>query len=252
IGIAKSTAGATLSKEADGAILASGKLAKDKYTLIAATDLAGITGIRLEALADPRLPRGGQGRAPNGNQVLNELRLSVAPLGDPTKTSPVTLQNAQADFNQPGWDVSGAIDGDLATGWALAEQSGKNHVAVFECKDNAGTPGGSLLIFTLDQHFGDGKHELGKFRLSVTTSTRPIRLAALPENITKLLAIPADKRSDAQKSELASYYRSQDAEFARLSQAVAQHSNYRANARLLGAQDLVWALINSPAFLFNR
>ncbi|HEY2147135.1 MAG TPA: DUF1549 and DUF1553 domain-containing protein, partial [Pirellulales bacterium] len=171
IGIANSTAGATLSKEADGAIIASGKLAKDKYTLIAATDLAGITGVRLEALADPRLPRGGPGRAPNGNQVLNELRLAVAPLGDPTKTSPVTLQNAQADYNQPGWDVSGAIDSDLATGWALAEQSGKNHVAVFETKENVGAAGGCLLFFTLDQQFGDGKHELGKFRLSVTTST---------------------------------------------------------------------------------
>ncbi|HKD37067.1 MAG TPA: DUF1549 and DUF1553 domain-containing protein [Pirellulales bacterium] len=252
VGIAKSTSGATLSKEADGAILASGKLAKDKYTVIAATDLAGITGIRLEALADPRLPKGGPGRAPNGNQVLNELRLSVAPLSDPTKAALVTLQNAQADYNQPGWDVSGAIDGDLATGWALAEQNGKNHVAVFECKENAGAKGGSLLIFTLDQQFGDGKHELGKFRLSVTTSKRPIRLAALPENIAKVIEIPADKRTEAQKSELASYYRSQDAELTRLTQAMAQHSNDRANARLLGAQDLVWALINSPAFLFNR
>ena len=252
IGIAKSAAGATLSSEGDRAILTSGKVAKDKYTLVAATDLAGITGIRLEALTDPRLPQGGPGRAPNGNQVLSELRLSVAPTNDPAKVQPVGLQNALADYNQPGWDVSGAIDGDLATGWALAGETGKNHVAVFECKSDVGASGGSLLFFTLDQQFGDGKHELGKFRLSVTASKRPIRLAALPENIAKLLAIPADKRSDQQKSELAAYYRSLDAEFARLNQAVAQHANDRANARLLGAQDLAWALINSPAFLFNR
>ena len=74
----------------------------------------------------------------------------------------------------------------------------------------------------------------------------------MPENIAKLLATPADKRSEQQKSELTSYYRSLDAEFARLNQAVAKHANDRANARLLGAQDLAWALINSPAFLFNR
>jgi Protein of unknown function (DUF1553)/Protein of unknown function (DUF1549) len=253
IAIAKSSAGATLTKEADGAILASGKLSKDKYTLVAATDLVGITGVRLEALTDPRLPHGGPGRAPgNGNQVLSELRLTIAPLGDPAKAKPVALQNAQADYNQPGWHVSGAIDGDPATGWALAPQTGTNHVAVFECKDEVGAAGGSLLIFTLDQQFGDGQHELGKFRLAVTTSKRPIRLAALPANIAALLAIPADKRTDAQKSELAAYYRSIDAELARLSQAVAQHTNDRANARLMGAQDLVWALINSPAFLFNR
>jgi hypothetical protein len=253
IAIAKSSAGATLSKEADGTIFASGKLAKDKYTLVAATDLAGITGVRLEALADPRLPAGGPGRAPgNGNQVLSELRLNVAPIGDPANAKPVALQNAQADFNQPGWHVSGAIDGDPATGWALAEQTGKNHVAVFECKENIGAAGGSLLIFTLDQQFGDGQHELGKFRLSVTTSKRPISLEGLPANIAALIAIPTDKRSDAQKSELAAHYRSLDAELARLSQAVAQHANDRTNARLMGTQDLVWALINSPAFLFNR
>jgi len=252
IAIAKSSAGATLSKEADGAIIASGKLAKDKYTLVAATDLSGITGLRLEALADPRLPSDGPGRAPNGNQVLSELRLAVAPTSDPAKSLPVTLQNAHADYSQPGWDVSGAIDGEPATGWGLAQQTGKNHVAVFESKENIGAAGGSLLIFTLDQQFGDGQHELGKFRLSVTTSTRPIRLAALPENVAKLIAIPPDKRADAQKSELAAYYRSLDTELARLSQAVAQHANDRANARLMGTQDLVWALINSPAFLFNR
>ncbi len=252
ISIAKSAAGAMLNIEGDRSVLASGKLAKDKYTLVAVADVAGITGIRLEALTDPRLPQGGPGRAPNGNQVLSELKLSIAPTSDPTNAKPVALQNAQADYNQPGWDVSGAIDGEPATGWALADQLGKNHVAVFECKENVGAAGGSLLFFTLDQQFGDGRHELGKFRLSVTTSKRPIRLATLPENIAKLISIPAEKRSDAQKSELGAYYRSLDHEFARLTQAVAQHANDRANARLLGAQDLAWALINSPAFLFNR
>ena len=48
------------------------------------------------------------------------------------------------------------------------------------------------------------------------------------------------------------HYRSLDPELTRLTLAVAQHSNDRVNARLLGAQDLVSALINSPAFLFNH
>ncbi|HEV2968479.1 MAG TPA: DUF1553 domain-containing protein, partial [Pirellulales bacterium] len=253
IGIAKSAAGATLSQEADLSVFASGKLAKDTYTLVAATELVGITAIRLEALTDPRLPHNGPGRAPgNGNQVLSELRLTMAPNNDPAKAKPVTLQNAQADYNQPGWHVSGAIDGNLATGWALDGQTSKNHVAVFECKEDIGAAGGSLLIFTLDQQFGDGQHELGKFRLLVTTSKRPIGLAPLPENVAKILAVPAENRGEEQKSDVAAYYRSIDGELARLTQAVAQHSNDRANSRLLGAQDLAWALINSPAFLFNR
>ena len=56
----------------------------------------------------------------------------------------------------------------------------------------------------------------------------------------------------AEQTELMQHYRSLDPELTRLTLAVAQHSNDRANARLLGAQDLVWALINSPAFLFNH
>lgn len=250
---AKSAAGAELNREADEAILASGKLAKDVYTIETTTDLSVITGIRLEALTDPRLPHGGPGRSPtNGNQVLTELRVTIAPKNDPTKTQPVALQNARADYSQPSWDVSGAIDGNPGSGWALDGQEGRNHFAIFECKQPAGAPGGSVLTFTFDQQFPDGTHELGKFRLSATTAKQPIGMAPAPANIAAILAIPADKRTDAQKTELASYFRSQDAEYARLTQAVAQHANDRANARLMGAQDLVWALLNSPAFLFNR
>jgi hypothetical protein len=159
---AKSSAGATLAKEADNTVFASGTLNKDLYTVVAKTDMAGITAIRLEALADPRLPHGGPGRAPeNGNQVLSELKVTIAPKDDPGKSQPVALQSAQADYNQPGWHVSGAIDGDPATGWALHGETGKNHVAIVECKDDAGAAGGSLLTFTFDQQFGDSHHAMG-------------------------------------------------------------------------------------------
>jgi hypothetical protein len=40
---------------------------------------------------------------------------------------------------------------------------------------------------------------------------------------------------------------SQDAEWARLTQALAEHQQ-PTDKRLLGAQDLAWALINSPAY----
>jgi len=38
---------------------------------------------------------------------------------------------------------------------------------------------------------------------------------------------------------------------ARLTRAVANRPQ-PGNSRLLGAQDLAWALMNTPAFLFNR
>ena len=241
----------TLAKEAGNVVFASGKLTKDTYTVTFSTDLVGINGIRLEALSDPRLPMKGPGRAPNGNQVLNELHVAVAPKKDSAKSQPVKLENAVADYSQNGWHVSGAIDGDLGTGWAIDNQQGRDHFAVFECHEAVGAAGGSIITVTLDQQYPDGNHELGKFRLSVTTAKHPSRQENLPGNIAAILKFPSDKRTAAQKTELAAYYRSLDPDVNRLLQAVAQHANDRANARQLGAQDLVWALLNSPAFLFN-
>jgi hypothetical protein len=43
-----------------------------------------------------------------------------------------------------------------------------------------------------------------------------------------------------------------DPQLARLERAVQLSGDQLQNARLTTAQDLTWALINSPAFLFNR
>jgi hypothetical protein len=67
--------GATLTEQPDMSILASGfNPATDTYTVTTSTTLTGITGIRLEVLADPSLPFNGPGRRPdNGNFVLTEM-----------------------------------------------------------------------------------------------------------------------------------------------------------------------------------
>ena len=253
-----------------------------------------MTGVRLEALADERFPMKGPGRSGSGNFVLTEFRVDWAPEGDPGKTSAVALQNAQADFSQGGYDVATAIDGKKAptdNGWAVHPQTGQNHTAVFETKDNAGS-GPGLFTVWLDQEFQDNQHTLGRFRISVTTAPRPVTLQGLPQNITDLLAVAADQRTDAQKAELLKFYRSQDSELKSREQALAaakqprpvdpklqqlrdtlaeaskpvpidpKLAQLRADAalstkqleqsRLTFVQDLAWALINSPAFLFNR
>ena len=70
--------GATLKVLDDNSVLASGKLPQQEtYTLVADTDSVGITGIRLEALADASLPAHGPGRANNGNFVLSEVTLKA-------------------------------------------------------------------------------------------------------------------------------------------------------------------------------
>ena len=119
-----------------------------------------------------------------------------------------------------------------------------------------------------------------------------MRLDGLPKNITDILAIAAPQRTDKQRGDLLNYYRGLDAEVKKLQAAVAAAKQPRPvdpklaelrtrvavaeqplpvdprlgrlrsdveiskkqleNARLIAAQDLTWALINNPAFLFNH
>ena len=64
--------------------------------------------------------------------------------------------------------------------------------------------------------------------------------------------MPADQRTAEQQGRLAEYYRTQDSDLEQRRQALAEHEKQKAQSRLKGAQDLAWALINTPAFLFNR
>jgi len=67
-----------------------------------------------------------------------------------------------------------------------------------------------------------------------------------------ILAVAADKRTPEQQAALSAHYRSLDADMIRLSAIVGQAKTAHEQYRLQGAQDLTWALLNSPAFLFNR
>ena len=287
-----STNNAKFEKQKDNSIFVTGPNGKGTYKIVAKTEIDNVTGVRLELLTDSRLPKKGPGRAQNGNFVLTEFRVEWAPANEPNKKKPVALQNAQADYSQTGYDVKTAIDGKKAptnNGWASAPKNGQNRTAVFETKTDVG-PG--VLTFLFDHEFSDGKHSIGRFRLSVTRAPRPVRLDGLPKNIADILAVALDKRNEKQKTDLLNYYRTIDSELKKLQAAVAEAkkprpeepklkqlrglvtvasrplpvdiklSQLRAdvetskkqleNFRLTAAQDLTWALINNPAFLFNH
>ncbi|MCI0461416.1 MAG: DUF1549 and DUF1553 domain-containing protein [Gemmataceae bacterium] len=248
----KSAIGATLTKQPDGSVLASGKNGgPETYTITAKTDLVGITGIRLEVLSDPKLPAKGPGRASNGNLVLNDFKVTATPTDDEKKVKPVPLRNAKATFSQEGFGIQQAIDPNPNTGWALAPQLGKSHTAVFETKARVGFKEGTTLTFTMLQQHPDKVHTVGKFRLAVTTMNPPIPLGAgVPEAIVKILNTPAEKRTDPEKASLTAYFRTTDQELIRLQRAVSDFV-IPADARTLAAQDIAWALLNSEAFLFN-
>jgi hypothetical protein len=79
-------AGTTLELLEDGSILASGaEPAKETYTLEFESDLAGITGVRIEALAHDSLPGNGPGLLNEGNFVLSGLSLQAGTAGEQTR-----------------------------------------------------------------------------------------------------------------------------------------------------------------------
>ena len=74
----KSEAGATFEKLGDGSLLVTGANGDtDVYAIAANSPLPRITAVRLEVLTHPSLPKGGPGRAGNGNFVLNEIELEA-------------------------------------------------------------------------------------------------------------------------------------------------------------------------------
>ena len=103
----------------------------------------------------------------------------------------------------------------------------------------------------MDQKFPGKQHNLGKFRLSVTTAKAPISLTGPPAALAAIFNTPPDKRTPQQKAELTRAFRATDAEYNRLVQQVAEFP-VPVDRRHPGAQDLVWALLNSKAFQFNH
>ncbi|QDV50937.1 DUF1549 domain-containing protein [Gimesia fumaroli] len=151
---------------------------------------------------------------------------------------------------------------------------------------------GTILTFVLKQQFNSNTHSIGRFRLSVSNGTGPTTLDKHPKDILAILKKKSDKRNAAEKKKLLEYYSKADSQLQAKLKAVAEskkprptdpklvelrnhltamqavrpvdrkltrlRNDVRLSAeqvkqnRLVAAQDLTWALINSPAFLFNH
>ena len=193
-------------KQTDGSFLATGLTPDtDTYTLTATTSQKGLSGIRLEVMADASLPHNGPGRQiDNGNLHLSEIGIYAAPADKPTEEKKIAIVRAVADFNQASWTIEHAIDGKMETAWGIFPETGKSHYAVFEFKEALTAPN-TLLKIVLEQNHGR-KHVIGRLRVSATNALHPAGKSELPSSIVALLAKSETELKPAEQSELAAYF----------------------------------------------
>jgi len=205
------------------------------------------------------------------------------------KFSDARADYAQGDF-PVGQAIDGKVWPDQ-NGWAIGGAPNvQRHTATFKLEKPISSTNGAELRFILKQHYG-GAFLLGRFRLYLTTSDDPLDFG-YPENVVEAARASAGERTLEQASAILDYYRNSDVGFWKRKRAVAKaaerlpqdsklaelHSALKQaeepvqipptlaqlredteesvsqtqHKRLTMAQDLTWALVNSPAFLFNH
>lgn len=188
-----STDGSTMTPTAENAVIVGGvRPDKDTYVVTGRANLATATALRLEVLIDDSLPKLGPGRQDNGNLHLNEIAIQYF---ESNKAPPreVKIATATADFNQEGWTISHAIDGNPGTAWGIYPAVGSPHRAVFTFAEPVQISADGYFTIQLKQLHGGG-HNIGAFRLALTDQPAPT-VSILPTEIEKALAVPAESRT---------------------------------------------------------
>lgn len=203
---ASSANGATLKIEKNNTIISEGKLPdKDVYTVESSTTLVNITGFRLEAIDDPSAKKG-PGRAKDGNFVLTKFEVQAELPGGEKKE--LHFSRAVATHEQNRFPVKNALEGKETSGWAVAPKLNESHVAVFELAEPLDVPMQTKLVFTLEHKY-KAAYLLGRFRLSMTDSARPLKADKTPDNIAPILAKAIDQRTPKEREALVKYYQAQ-------------------------------------------
>ncbi len=170
----RSREGAILEQQSDGSFFASGKNPDaDQYTLIGRVGTPTLTAIRVEALPDARLPKGGPGRADNGNFGLSRIRVFATPTnGGASRELHLTRPQATFQQNSNTLSVAASLDDQPHTGWAIDPQFATNHTALFEVDPPWISDGATRLEVRLEFEVNT-RHAIGRPRVSVSGAARP-------------------------------------------------------------------------------
>jgi hypothetical protein len=187
--------------------------------------------------------------------------------------------------------INGKIDAGARDGWAISAKMGEPHFARFSFAKPLAGGKGTALTFTLRHNFREN-YSIGRFRLWATTSKAPLEQGLPESVIAALKTPAAERTEAQAKTVADYYRATvdvtglkrqqalhtaklpvpEDPKLVELREALVKAElpvpldpklvQLRADAemsgkqlvskRLTGVQDLAWALINNPAFLFNR
>ena len=201
------TGGVQLTVAADGSVTASGaNPGETTYTIRAVTALARITAIRLEALPDPSLPKGGPGRDPYGNFEMNGFEvegLAIASIKADDSAGGASLDTffpkslPRGTHAPKGWQID-----------ASREEPRRPRQIVFTLDRPLVAPIGTPIAIRLKHEAAAVGQAIGHFRLSATAGATPERIVQLPARLRPILSIPVAQRTEQQQKDLATFYRS--------------------------------------------
>ena len=224
-------------KEPGFSILTQGPMNTGAYTaIVAEPELAGVTGLRLEALPHLDLHFGGPGRGAHGTWAVSDLKVSVLKPGAKDYED-LKLVEATADFSMPQhpepeeWSprpakpetdpakkierlcgpVAFLIDGKLQTSWRADRGAGRRNVpsaAVVRFAQTLQLPPGTKMKVMIHLSGGPWPHgmQLGHVRVSLTSARAP---QAAPIDHAAILALqtPPEQRTPAEQATLFAAWR---------------------------------------------
>jgi mono/diheme cytochrome c family protein len=240
---ARSTGGATLTRQPDGSWLVGGpNPSHDTYELEATLPGGAFGGLLVECFPDASLPNQSVGRAFNGNFVLSRVEVELRPPEqEPLRPE---FQKAVADYSQPGWEIAHTLGKDRGKGWAADGPTRKQPLkAMFLTATPVAAPAGTRLVVRL-HHESIAQHNIGKFRLSTTAlpaDSVNLEGSRFPATLLAVAKIPPAERNADQRAELLAWFRANidnpvrkaDDETAKLKQELADLPKSFANVMVM-------------------